>query len=70
MHHFKLSYFVVRSLLSAGGTYDVDVVKGYNIYQYIFFGIQLCSIIAKCWKLSKYRKWHIFTCFFKFKVYF
>ena len=24
--------------------YDVDFVKGYNIYQYIF-GIQLCSIL-------------------------
>ena len=35
--------------------YDVDVVKGYNIYQYLF-GIQLFCILAKCWKLSKMQK--------------
>ena len=32
--------------------YDADFVEGYDIYQYIF-GIQLCSTLAKCWKLSK-----------------
>ena len=31
---------------------DVDFIKGYNIYQYLF-GIHLCSVQAKCWKLSK-----------------
>ena len=33
---------------------DVDFVNGYmsNIYQYRF-GIQVCSTLAKSWKLSK-----------------
>ena len=31
--------------------YGVDFVKGYNTNQYIC-GIQLCAILAKCWKLS------------------
>ena len=33
----------------------VYVVKGYNICQYLF-GIQLCSKLPKCWKLSKMQK--------------
>ena len=35
--------------------YDVAFAKGNNIYQYLF-GIQLCSILVKCWKLSKMQK--------------
>ena len=35
--------------------YNVVFVKGYNIYQYLF-GIQLCSMLAKCGKLSNCRK--------------
>ena len=30
--------------------YDVDFVRGFNNCQYDF-GIQLCSILAMCWKL-------------------
>ena len=35
--------------------YDVDFVKGYNIFQYLF-GIQLSSMLAKSWKLSTMQK--------------
>ena len=42
--------------------YDVDFIKGYNIYQYRF-GIHLCFIQAKCWKLSKMQKMTYFYTF-------
>ena len=46
---------------------DIDFVKGYNMYQYLF-DIQLCSILlAKCWKLSTIKKmtyFHLFLFFF------
>ena len=42
--------------------YVADFVKGYNIYQYLF-GIQLYSVLAKCWKLSKMQKMTYFHSF-------
>ena len=37
-------------------------VGGYNTYQYIF-DIQLCSVLAKCWKFSKMQKMTWFRSF-------
>ena len=33
--------------------YDVDFVKPWAITYNFVFGIQMCSILVKCWKLSK-----------------
>ena len=40
--------------------YDVHFIKDYNIYRNLF-AIQLCSILAKCWKLSKNAENDIFS---------
>ena len=49
--------------------YDVDFVKGYKHIS-VYFGIQLCSVLANCWKVSKCTELHIFARLFIYNVYF
>ena len=49
--------------------YDVDLMTGYNTLHYLF-GIPLCSMVAKCFKLSKMQKIHYFLAFLHVKCLF
>ena len=57
----SLSGFRTKPIL----IYDVDFVKGYDIFQY-HSGFQLCSMLDKSWKLPQMQKMAYFYSFFFF----